>query len=196
MKIKLFIALTVLITGVSCSLAAPRATPVPHIASEQLLVDVSVFPPGWYVELPPHVGDEDIGQLDDRWVQFRWKPLGPLAGQEVYCFAREKDAAIEYKLQMDVQFFSAERLTAWETPMELPYVSPVADQFRLACANFRDFPSGQFTLCTAMAQYDECLSIFSTSMSSEHMAFEDLKHILVAIDNQAKAALHPPGESE
>jgi hypothetical protein len=189
LETRLLTSLVLSLTLVSCCPATSYTTAVPRLTPEQLLVDISAFPVGWYVDIPPHVTDNEIGQLDDRWVTFSRRPLGPSATQEVYCYRREKEAAAEYTLQMHEQFFNAERLTPWESPVQLPYVSRVAGQFRLACANFRDYPSGQFTLCVAMAQYNECLSIFGTQVSPEYMTFENLENVLVAIDGQAEAAL-------
>jgi len=189
LETRLLTSLVLSLILVSCCRATPYTTAVPRLTPEQLLVDISAFPVGWYVDVPPYVSDNEIGQLDDRWVTFRWRPLGPLATQEVYCYRREKRATVEYERQMREQFFNAERLTPWESPTQPPYVSRVADQFRLACANFRDYPSGQFTLCVAMAQYNECLSIFGTQVSPEYMTFENLEKVLVAIDSQAETAL-------
>ena len=85
-------------------------------------MDVSVFPIGWHVDTSPHATGEDIGQVDDRAVQFRWQQpiVGPLAVQSVYCFGQERDAAIEYRLQMDGQFYSALQLSPWQEPADYP----------------------------------------------------------------------------
>jgi len=192
MKHRWFGVLTVLlVAGMGCVMSALwPPPPTPEVPTETFLIDLSAFPPGWWVDIPPYRGDERIGQADDRWIQFRCEKLfgGPLALHQVYWFARERDAAIEYKLQQKAVFFSAERLTPWERPAELPYESPVADRFRFACAQIEDFPSGSFTLCTAIGQYGPYLSIFSIHVTPGCLTFEDLGRILQAIDRRMSKA--------
>lgn len=167
-----------------CGITSSLNSPVPDVDIETLLIDVSELPTGWRVDVPSHPSDEDMGQIDDRRTQFRCEISLRLAHHETYSFANERSAAAEYRLQLDSQFYSAERLTPWEMPPGLSYQSPVADQFRFACAEFKDFPSGRFTRCTAMGQYGRFLVIFSTRISEDCMTLEELESILLTIDTR------------
>jgi hypothetical protein len=167
-----------------CGITSPLKSSTPDVDIEALLLDVSEFPSGWYVDVPPHPSDEAIGQIDDRWTQFRCEASLRPAHYEIYLFADVRNAAAQYRLQLGSQFYSAEMLAPWEMPPELPYQSLVADQFQFACAEFEDFPSGRFTRCTAMGQYGRFLVIFSTRVSVDCMTFEELDGILTTIDTQ------------
>lgn len=167
-----------------CGITLPSSSSMPDVDIETLLIDVSELPSGWRVEFPPHPTGEDIGQTDDRRTQFRCKTSLRLARYEIYLFASERNAAAEYRLQLDSQFYSAKRSTPWEMPPGLSYQSPVADQFRFACAEFEDFQSVKYTRCTAMGQYGRLLVIFGTPISVDCMTLKELEGILLTIDTR------------
>jgi len=176
----------ILVAFTSCcdNITSYTESPEPDVDIETLSLDISEFPSGWHVDVPSHPSSENIGQIDDRWTQFRCGTSPHLAFYEIYLFANERNAAATYRLQLDSQFYDAERLTPWETPTELPYHSSAANQFRFACADFEDYPSGRFTQCTAMGQYGRFLVVFSTQVSAGCITFEKLEGILNTIDAQ------------
>jgi len=66
-----------------------------------------------------------------------------------------------------------------QIPAEWTYRSPIANDWQFACINY-----GKTTWCTAMARYDEYISVFDTIMSPEYMTLNDLEKVLRAIDER------------
>jgi len=64
-------------------------------------------------------------------------------------------------------------------PVEWTYRSPIADDWHFACTDY-----SKTTWCTAMARYDEYISVFDTIMSPEYMTLKDLEGVLKAIDER------------
>jgi hypothetical protein len=173
---------------VSCSLSRALPTPTPPaVPIHDCLVDVSVFPQGWSADFSPHQYDLPGRVLPGRAqegvsIQLRSKGFGALAHHDVLRYQNKQRAADEYHRQQPGVFFSAGRLTPWEAPEALSYESPIADQFRLACADIE--VAGRFRLCTAQGQYDEHLSTFSTWVSPDYMTYANLERVLKAIDER------------
>ncbi len=179
----------------SCWLFHLFEPPAPDRAFEieDLLIDVSDFPPNWYVNAPPapmpHYDGAITTQEEDIRVGFSAKsPTLIVAGQTVYRFGAQWVAAAEYSEQLPIEFNSnsVASLTPWETPEELPYRSPVADQFHFACHTSTLGPN---VVCEAMGQYEEYLVVFHTHIAEEYMTFADLEVILVAIDERMASYL-------
>jgi hypothetical protein len=185
------LSLACLCSPASCWLFHIFEPPAPERAFEieDLLVDVSDFPANWYVNAPPapmpHCDGAITTQKEDIHIGFRAKsPTHIAAGQTVYRFGARWLAAAEYSDRLPIEFNSnsVASLTPWETPPELPYRSPVADQFHFAChVNAVLTPQ---TVCAAMGQYEEYLLISHSIMDPEYMTFADLERILVAIDER------------
>jgi hypothetical protein len=175
-----------------CTVAGCSATPTPKVRDfriDDLLIDLSIFPSGWYVDSPPSHTTDSKGQVDGRYIQFRSEGFVARSMHTVYQYRDSRTAAYWYREYLP--FGSAERLTSWEVPSELPYESKVAAQFRFACADFRQNPgddSERLRACLAAGQYDEYVSIFSISMSpddmAEHIPYSYLERILKAIDER------------
>jgi len=153
-----------------------------------LIVDVSFLPDGWYVDFPPQPCPKPGREEASLCVQFRRKGFEALAQHELARFPNKRKAASEW--QRGEGFFSAGRLTPWETPTELPYKSFVADQFQFACADIK--AASQFRLCQAKGQYGEYISMFSTWVAPEYMTFQDVEGILKAIDERMAKGLGKP----
>jgi len=181
------VLMALLLIMLSCRPQPPSATPQtldPEL--ERLLVDMSLFPSGWYLDIPPFPWYWLEGAEASAATQFRLQGSNALAIHRLFRYRDIAKAAAEYHRQMPSEFFSAHRLTPWEPPEALPYQSLVANRFRLGCADIgrsRSDPD-RFTTCTAMAQYGKYLSIFATWISPDGMQLEDLGRILKAIDER------------
>jgi len=173
-----------------CTVAGCSATPTPKVRDfriDKLLIDVSVFPPGWYVYQDPKRYGEDRAQEDDRYIEFRsMEDAATHSMHIVFQYRDDGAAAYWYAEYLPAEFESAFRLTPWETSDDLQYHSQVADQFRFACADFQftDGDSKRYTRCTAMGQYDEYVSVFFTYVSSDSITYADLERILKTIDER------------
>lgn len=154
-----------------------------------LLVDISDFPEGWYLYIPPtYIPDREyeLGSPDVVYVQMSREGLELGAGQEIVLEQNVQQAI--YWFYFGNHFPNAEWvLTSWETPSELPYQSAVADRFRLACAQLRNYVLGPFQSCIAVGQYDEFISVLQIPMTQSDvtmMTYEELERILQAIDER------------
>jgi len=182
-----WLAVTVILLVVGCqpqpSHPAPKALD-PELA--RLLVDSPLFPATWYLATAPFPWYWLEGAEASAAVQFRLQGSRALAIHTLFRYRNTAQAAAEYRRQMPGEFFSAERLTPWEAPEELPYQSPVADQFRFGCAVIgRSYTDRyRFATCQVMGQYGKYLSVFFTWVSPEGMPLEDLERILKAIDER------------
>jgi hypothetical protein len=157
-----------------------------------LLVDVSAFPQGWYIESGPShppQGKYLRGETESLFLQF----IG-LEGDAMHIVCRyDNDLQATISFHVDDEFAKREAVvTPWAIPQGWSYESQVADRFKFACAELVIL--SRFRNCTAVAQYDEYISIFSTHMSSEYMTLEDLQNILKAIDENMALYLAEDGE--
>jgi hypothetical protein len=167
----------------------PSPTPV---KLESLLVELSSFPSDWEVYFS--VRADPYVAVDNIYVSFRATDGSDLAHHAVYLYPDESSARQAW--WSESRGFSSGRLTPWETPAELPYQSPVADQFRFFCADIDGGPfgvSGVYTLCLAIARYGRYLSDFSTFLSPEHMTWTDIERILQEIDRRMAERLAAEG---
>lgn len=197
-----FLCFLLLFSGLTAwMLAGCLATPTSSIRDfeiDELLIDLSAFPSGWYVDWSPSYTSDS---RDGRFTQFRTHSEG-FEARAIHTIHRHRDnQAAAYWYDENQPFGDAERLTPWEIPSELPYETKVANQFRFACADFRQNPdddSEQFKNCVAIGQYAEYVSIFSISMSpdylAEHMSYPDLGHVLEVIDERMAHYLGKEGK--
>jgi hypothetical protein len=151
------------------------------------VVEASAFPEGWDLELPPHPYDLPGRVLPGNAqegisVSLRREGSSARANHRLLRYQSEQQAAKEYRRQQAGEFFSAGRLTPWEIPAGLSYNSPLANQYRLACADIT--AAHQFRVCIAMGQYGNYLSVFSTWVSPEFMTYADLERLLRGIDER------------
>ena len=163
-----------------------RPAPTREFTVDELLIDQSAFPVGWYASAPPGpVRIVDGAIIADRSIEVTFRVDDPdwhTAALEIYRFSSEYRATREYRRQLSVLFNSQSiaALTPWETPAELSYESPVANQSNFACG--RNGITGKRG-CRFLGQYDEYLVVFG-SVVGARMDFVDLEHILQAIDER------------
>lgn len=169
----------------------------PAVNTQQLLIDASAFPPGWYraFDAGP-IPKREYGERESLYVGFAHEGLQPYtlgASHTLYRYRNELDAAIVYTLLFSGKGFPDHiMITGWVIPEEWLYQSAVADRFRFACGEL-DSVAPKWT-CKAVAQYDEYISVFSTELSPDYMTHEDLERILVTIDE--RMGLHLGKEME
>lgn len=149
-----------------------------------LMVDVSAFPQGWYVEFGPShppPGKHLRGENEGLYVQFGARGFDARAMHVVCRYQNDLQATVSF--YVDNEFPKGDFVvTPWAVPEEWSYASTVADRFKFACAELDVL--GLFTNCTAVAQYDEYISVFRTHVSSKYMTLEDLERVLKAIDER------------
>jgi len=166
--------------------------PPPAFPVEELLLDESTFPEGWHAHRDSY-DPEDRLPAEQIALGLHINGCGPYslgAGQYVYrFFDGAEEAATAYRTESALWFSAREGWGPWGTPPELPYESPVADQFRLACC--ADQTSSQ-RFCQAVGQYEEYVVLLDVDMNPEYpecMDFNDLERIVAAVDDRMASHL-------
>jgi hypothetical protein len=155
------------------------------VATDDLLVDVSSFPAHCRVDFgpfPPPQGKPVRGELEGSILQFRCGDV--VASHFTGRYGSLLHAAASYYFHNE--FSARERLvTPWAVPPGWKYQSLVASRSRVACGEY-DMLGYPIQVCKAVAQYDEYISVFRTTMSRsrESMTLEDLESILIDIDSR------------
>lgn len=160
----------------------------PPVDIYDLMLDVSVLPRGWELCAGPGVIPKpERAETESLLVGFCPPDFDGLGGthQEVYAYRNEVAAASVYSGEFQAsEFPKGNMITPWAVPEEWSYQSPVADRFKFACGE-PDFPPQlQGTVCVAVAQYDEYVSVLVTNPSPGEMTLQDVERILVAIDER------------
>jgi hypothetical protein len=108
------------------------------------------------------------------------------ADHRVFRYRNELDAMIVFYSDFyGGEFLPWHMVTQWAVPEEWSYKSPVADRLKFACGEVDMSPLGPPEWqCTAVAQYDEYVSVFHTELDPEYMTLEDVDRVLVAIDQR------------
>ena len=157
-------------------------TRTPPVDMYNLMVDILAFPKGWDVEFGPShppPGKHLRGETEGLYLQFDARGSDAGAMHVVCRYKNDLQATVSF--YVDNEFPKTDSVvTPWALPEEWSYESLTADRFKFACAELDIL--GRFQSCTAVAQYGEYISIFSTHVSPEYMALEDLERILKAID--------------
>lgn len=176
--------LMVLVVG--CSSAPPAR----DFAIQELLIDEDHYPSDWVLCEGPGNKLANEGQEEGVYITFDTDaPVLVRSGEDVFRYASQRKAARHYD-RFERDYFndnSVYTLTPWTLPVELPYVSTVANQSRFACAK-KEF-GYRSTICIFIGQYEEFLVFATATIEAEgvdYMEFSELEVILKAID-QAKA---------
>lgn len=177
--LRLLILAGVLVVATGCTITI--LNPEDSFALEPLLLDESVFPPG--ATAGPVMETADHHGAVGRLMRTIYVGMG-VAVHEVYRYSSEQRAAREFDRQIPIWFPRGETWTSWVVPAELPYQSPVASRFYLACASHESI-----RMCGVIAQYDEYFIRFSTHMSPDFMTYADLEGVLKAIDDRMASYL-------
>lgn len=165
----------------------------------ELLVDPSVFPPGWEIaeEYPvPEkalIEDYSAGEGYMRFVvpEGSQKPWGSSAVHMMFRYRNHWQAAKAFYLDKFSAFYAyfPDATSRWEKPEGWTYRSPIADRFRFACQHFYNKDEGRGMRCSALAQYDEFISVFMAEFLLDKMSLRDIERILRSIDEQIASRL-------
>jgi hypothetical protein len=161
----------------------PQPVPSVGVPASDLLLDNQPFPLGWIVfPCDPDCGDAERADIARR--DFVGPANGPgHALQDVFHFANEDDALAKFKRY--------EASVAYSSPLEVTYLSPIADEQFLHCG--LDEISG----CRAGLQYGNYFVYFYFDIDDGEgrgLGIEEVEPILRAMDERVIELLHtlPP----
>jgi hypothetical protein len=163
-----------------------QSTSEPDPPTIELLLPVEALPESWEISDPPQsMGPHNlgIGDEDDSYVSFKLK--GSLYNHSyhlVFYFPSERKAEAEY-LDMFRSEFSDGRVSVgrpWDTPVELSYVSPRANEFRQACTI--NTVAGRREVCKAMGRYGRYVTIFHSTIVPETISLAEFNDIVQLLD--------------
>ena len=173
--------------------AVPRLWPkvrTPPVAMSDLMLDTSAFPESWQSSgEPAYFPEREQGERESMQAQFF--PEGSDrstygACHRVFKYRNEVDALYIYYLDFYTgEFLPWHMISQWAVPEEWSYESSFADRLRFACGEVDMSPLGPArSECTAVAQYDEYVSVFHTELAPQYMTLQDVERILLAIDER------------
>lgn len=160
----------------------------------ELFVDPSAFPTRWAIDkelypIPEMALVEDY-HAEEGYLRVLipegFKPQDDLwASHMILRYHNRWEAAVAFSLNWPGAFYAyfPDAVSEWKEPEDWDYSSTVADRFRFACVHFKD-ARGHKTQCTAMAQYDEFISVFEIHLPPNVITLEDVKRILQIIDKR------------
>jgi hypothetical protein len=152
-----------------------------------LIVDATIFPPGWRIVRGPEPYPErsELAWGDENLV-VGLQPTGDkgFASHYVFKFRNEASAMYDHFWILRQGFLFPSGRESKEISAEWTYRSPIANDWQFACTDY-----GKTVRCTAMARYDEYISVFDTTTSPELMTLKDLEGILRAIDERMAKSL-------
>lgn len=167
----------------------------------ELLVDPSVFPPGWEIAEESRIPEKALVEYGagEGYVRFvvpegSQEPWSSSAGHLILRYRNHWQAMKAFYLDSYLGAFGTfyayfpDAISRWEEPEGWTYRSPVASRFRFACQHFYDKDWGQGIRCSALAQYDEFISDFRVNVVLGLMSLGDIEGILRSIDE--RMAIH------
>jgi hypothetical protein len=151
---------------------------------EDLLVDATVFPPGWHAdpegpEPDPSAPFGGIKSVERTTLYFHSNTAG--AFETIERFKSSGGAWDEFNNQKDSLFRTSEFQGPYEIPEELPYESRLADRFYLACWRPEYTP---MLGCDYLAQYGPYLVPLNLGWDPDTMTPSELEKILLAVDDK------------
>lgn len=145
---------------------------------EDLLIDLSDLPDGWWEEHPPapplEVDGEIIASESIRVIFLASKSPREAVGHRIYRFRYTDTARKEYQNQLEIRF-NDPSLTL---PEALPYQSDVAESSTFVCGEVTGGES-----CHFMGVYEEFLVILNVVMRGS-INYTELESILETIDHR------------
>jgi len=153
---------------------------------EDLVIDVSSFPQGWYSWVGPYrIPDSERGEEESVYVEFHHEEVATDAvgaGQRVFRYANERISGTAFPGLLRHEFHSSYMATPWAAPDDWAYQSGVADQFEFACGEIA--LRRRYWRCQALAQYDEYISFLYAELHPEYMTPGDVERLVAAVDAQ------------
>ena len=154
----------------------PPSNRMIEININKLLVNVDDFPSGWKANGPPGPVREDELDWGEKnvFIVFHSIDDQDVAYQYVYKFRNE--VAAEYGLfWIKKEGLLTPPMNAVE-PMGWKYKSLSADEWLFGCSTGN--------VCTSLARYDEFIIIFTASINSDYMTFNDLEYLFKVMDGK------------
>jgi hypothetical protein len=155
-----------------------------------LLTDVTDMPAGWHVLAGPSPVPRklDFDAMESGQIQFQRGSYYPIATHEVFRYYNSLAARADLSSVQTVKFASPFFRVEWATPPGWSYKSPIAEDFRFACAPtdevMGDPDFAGLTDCSSVARYGEFISVFYAPVSKDMMSFGDIERVLRAIDSK------------
>ncbi len=174
------LAVSFLLSVTACSGCEQcERAPARSFATESLLMDESMFPPGW-TNSPIIPTADSHGALEhpSRDVD----GPGGVAVHEIYRYEFVDDARHEYERQLDVLFPDAPLYGEWQPREDLRASLAFADEAYVACANHGRPLDEKILNCGMVARYHEYVVRFSTQVVPPHLTFEGLAGIFRSMD--------------
>jgi hypothetical protein len=170
------------------------ATPVSGPPARALIVTGEAYPSDWEAILcDTHLCQNGDATYEQFFISKAHEPGQFL--QEVFRYETTEAASAKYELYRKTDFhkstFDLEG-TEFAPPVELPYVSPIADEYYFACG--REFG----LVCRMVARYRNYFVYLYFDMDSGHgygLTYTEVEHILKWLDEQAAEQLGLPTKS-
>ena len=150
----------------------------------ELMLDVSVFPPGWYTCVgPSRIPERERGESESWYMAFCPEGFDVDIGAPHYELLGYRNKAEAGRSIPRHGFLNRDLVTPWEVPRTWSYESPLADHFKFACADV-NILGVIYRNCQAVAQYDEYISFLNGCVGPNSMTLGDLERILIDIDER------------
>lgn len=184
MNAKHILILLILILGM-ITIIGCQALFKPEIATSDLILPLEALPPTWEMAYAPrpmgsHIG---FGDEDDTYVSFKLKSsIYHISGHYVMYYPTLGRAKTDYE-NKSRSWFNDHSIAVdapWQTPAELSYTSPFADQFRMACTI--NNIAGQEQVCTMLARYGKYVVIFHSVIAPDTISLSEFNGVVQYLD--------------
>jgi len=181
--------LMILFLSLSVACLPCRRAPERDFTTESLLMENSMFPPGWNNGGPVIPTADSHGAIEHLLRGVSGKHVMGVAVHEIYRYECVNDARREYKRQLDVWFPDTPLYDEWRPQEDLHTAFVFAGEAYVACANRGRPLEEKIMNCRMLARYHEYVVRFSTQVVPPYLTFEDLVKILKTIDNKFASAM-------
>ncbi|TKJ29857.1 MAG: hypothetical protein CEE40_07205 [Chloroflexi bacterium B3_Chlor] len=148
------------------------------------MLDESVFPLGWHICAgPSRIPELERGESESWYMGFCPEGFDGHIGATQHELLRYRNKAEAGHSFPRHGFLNRDLVTPWAVPRTWSYESPLADHFKVACADV-NILGVIYRNCQAVAQYDEYISFLNGYVGPQSMTLGDLERILVAIDER------------
>lgn len=179
-RLKRLTFLSLLIFAVVRCSGSEGPPPDRGFTADELLIDETAFPSGWYANPPFDLAGPIVGKAREyERVGRSFYDYGSGAIQNIYRYGSEQQAAKQFSERWR-RVFHVDRFTSeWVVPDALFYQSSFADQLHLACAMRSKY------VCRALGQYKEYVVLVSVDMApSTNVTHADFKRIVAAMEDR------------
>jgi len=150
----------------------------------ELMPDVSVFPQGWYVCAgPSRIPELERGESESWYMGFCPEGFDGQIGATQYELLRYRNEVEAGRRFPRHGFLATDLVTPWQVPQTWSYESPVADDFKVACADV-NILGVIYRSCQAVGQYREYISFLNSYVGPQSMTLGDLERVLIAVDDK------------